>query len=199
MARVCYYWPSWNRRVSSAWDRSGSGLARAGRCGSLTVSMVKYYRTSDSVKPRPESPSAEPTRSSPWRGPIARRTVWARFFFFLPTLPPDTRANPNRITDRQQSTEINRQEGMSRRKQARPSRAHLEEDLVQGPLLINPVGNVNVTRKCKHHRREIRREVMRKEKRNGKKSREKKGKRNYECVRALSLYRARFQCSCELG
>ena len=122
-----------------------------------------------------------------------------RDFFFFFTCPPDTRANPNRITDRQQSTEINRQEGMSRRKQARPSRAHLEEDLVQGPLLINPVGNVNVTRKCKHHRREIRREVKRKEKRNGKKSREKKGKRNYGCVRALSLYRARFQCSCELG
>ncbi|CAL7949040.1 unnamed protein product [Xylocopa violacea] len=35
---------------------------------------------------------------------------------------------------------------MSRRKQARPSRAHLEEELVQGPLLINAVGNVNETR-----------------------------------------------------
>lgn len=126
------------------------------------------------------------------------------FFFYL---PPDTHANPppaNRITDRQQSTEINRQEGMSRRKQARPSRAHLEEDLVQGPLLINPVGNVNVTRKCKHHRCEIRREVKgkkeRKEKkRNGKKSQGKKGKRNYGCVRALSLSRPLPVCSCELG
>ncbi|OAD53794.1 hypothetical protein WN48_09074 [Eufriesea mexicana] len=36
---------------------------------------------------------------------------------------------------------------MSRRKQARPSRAHLEEELVQGPLLINAVGNVNETQK----------------------------------------------------
>ena len=60
------------RRVPSAWDRSGSGLAREGRCGSLTVSMVKY--SSDSVNLlRPESPSAEPTRSSPRRGPITRR------------------------------------------------------------------------------------------------------------------------------
>ncbi|XP_077267547.1 uncharacterized protein LOC143900273 [Temnothorax americanus] len=31
---------------------------------------------------------------------------------------------------------------MSRRKQARPSRAHLEEDLVQRPLLTNPIGTV---------------------------------------------------------
>lgn len=81
---------------------------------------------------------------------------------------------------------------MSRRKQARPSRAHLEEDLIQGPLLINPVGNVNVTRKCKHHRREIRREVKRKEKRETKRE-EKPGKEREEklrvCARALSLSR----------
>lgn len=43
---------------------------------------------------------------------------------------------------REERTDPNRVGGMSRRKQARPSRAHLEEDLVQGPLLINPIGTV---------------------------------------------------------
>lgn len=33
-------------------------------------------------------------------------------------------------------------EGMSRRKQARPSRAHLEDELVQASLRINPVGTL---------------------------------------------------------